>query len=394
MSAVASLMGRASVAGDRSGLGIAVILLLLALLVGAALVSLISGPTGVGLQDLVAYLGGEGESLADQDRIILEAVRLPRTALGLLVGAGLGISGAMMQGLFRNPLADPGIVGVTSGAAFAAVCAIVLGGTVLAPLQALFGNQFLPLMAFAGGLANTFLLYAIATRNGQTSTTALILSGIAIGAMSAAATGLLIFVADDRALRDITFWSLGSLGGATYAKVLSILPFILLVMAALPFVARGLDALVLGDAAAFHMGVPVQRLKRLSILAVAAACGATVAVAGSISFVGIVVPHLLRLAIGPSHRFLLPASALGGASLLLLADSIARTVAAPAELPIGIITAILGAPVFLMLLLGRNGRTAMEGLWSSSRRMSASSAMAAPWSPLSIWRSGPASSRW
>lgn len=362
MSAMASLMGRASVTGDRSGLGIAVILLLLVLLVGAALISLISGPTGVGLQDLVTYLGGEADSLADQDRIILEAVRLPRTALGLLVGAGLGISGAMMQGLFRNPLADPGIVGVTSGAAFAAVCAIVLGGTVLAPLQALFGNQFLPLMAFSGGLANTFLLYAIATRNGQTSTTALILSGIAIGAMSAAATGLLIFVADDRALRDITFWSLGSLGGATYAKVLSILPFILLVIAALPFVARGLDALVLGDAAAFHMGVPVQRLKRLSILAVAAACGATVAVAGSISFVGIVVPHLLRLAIGPSHRFLLPASALGGASLLLLADSLARTVAAPAELPIGIITAILGAPVFLMLLLGRNGRAAMEGL--------------------------------
>lgn len=362
MSTVASFMGRASVTGDRSGLGIAVILLLLALLVGAALLSLVSGPTGVGLDDLGIYLGGGADRLADQDRIILEAVRLPRTALGLLVGAGLGISGAMMQGLFRNPLADPGIVGVTSGAAFAAVCAIVLGGTLLAPLQGFFGNQFLPLMAFAGGLANTFLLYAIATRNGQTSTTALILSGIAIGAMSAAATGLLIFVADDRALRDITFWSLGSLGGATCAKVLSILPFILLVVAALPFAARGLDALVLGDAAAFHMGVPVQRLKRLSILAVAAACGATVAVAGSISFVGIVVPHLLRLAIGPSHRFLLPASALGGASLLLIADSIARTVAAPAELPIGIITAILGAPVFLMLLLGRNGRAAMEGL--------------------------------
>lgn len=362
MSAVLTVMERPAASGDRSRLGMLVILLLTAALAVAVLVSLVSGPTGVGLADLIAYLSGRGESLADQDRIILEAVRLPRTALGLLVGAGLGVSGAMMQGLFRNPLADPGIVGVTSGAAFAAVCAIVLGGSVLAPLQAVFGHQFLPLMAFVGGLTNTFLLYAIATRNGQTSTTALILSGIAIGAMSAAATGLLIFIADDRALRDITFWSLGSLGGASYTKVISILPFILAVLVALPFVARGLDALVLGDAAAFHMGVPVQRLKRLSILTVAAACGATVAVAGSISFVGIVVPHLLRLAIGPSHRFLLPASALGGAGLLLLADSIARTVAAPAELPIGIITAILGAPVFLMLLLGRNGRSAMEGL--------------------------------
>ncbi|MFY8098644.1 MAG: FecCD family ABC transporter permease, partial [Allorhizobium sp.] len=289
-------------------------------------------------------------------------VDLPRTGMGLLIGAALGVSGAMMQGLFRNPLADPGIVGVTSGAALAAVIAIVLGPTLLFPLQSLFGEQFLPLMAFLGGLANTFLLYVIATRNGQTSTTALILSGIAIAAMTGAATGLLIFIADDRALRDITFWSLGSLSGATTAKIMAILPFVLFVLAIIPFVARGLDALILGDAAAFHMGVPVQRLKRLTILAVAAACGATVAAAGSIGFIGIVVPHLLRLAIGPSHRFLLPASALGGAALLLLADTVARTIAAPAELPIGIITAILGAPVFLMLLLGRQGRQAMEGL--------------------------------
>jgi iron complex transport system permease protein len=168
-------------------------------------------------------------------------------------------------------------------------------------------------------------------------------------------TGLMIFVADDRALRDITFWSLGSLGGATPAKVLATLPFIIVVLAIIPFVARGLDALILGDAAAFHMGIPVQRLKRIVILAVAAACGASVAAAGSIGFVGIVVPHLLRLAIGPSHRFLLPASALGGAALLLLADSFARTVAAPAELPIGVVTALIGAPVFLFLLLGRGG---------------------------------------
>lgn len=353
---------RPTVPGDRSGSGVIVVALLLILLAAGAFASLVTGPTGVGLPDLIAYFSGQSAEMSQQDLAIMEAVRLPRTALGILVGAGLGVSGAMMQGLFRNPLADPGIVGVTSGAAFAAVCAIVLGGTVLAPVQALLGNQFLPIMAFAGGLANTFLLYAIATRNGQTSTTALILSGIAIGAMSAAATGLLIFIADDRALRDITFWSLGSLGGATYAKILATLPFILFVLVIIPFVARGLDALVLGDAAAFHMGVPVQRLKRWSIVAVAAACGATVAVAGSISFVGIVVPHLLRLAIGPSHRFLLPASAIGGAALLLFADSIARTVAAPAELPIGIITAILGAPVFLFLLLGRSGRAAMDGL--------------------------------
>lgn len=362
MNAIALMLRGSSEDGDRTGRGVSTLVLLAVLLAVASLVSLHSGATSVGLTDLLRYLFGDAAALPDQDRMILEAVRLPRTALGIMVGAGLGVSGAMMQGLFRNPLADPGIVGVTSGAAFAAVTAIVLGGTVLAPLQAFLGLHFLPLMAFFGGLVNTLLLYAIATRNGQTSTTALILSGIAIGAMSAAATGLLIFMADDRQLRDITFWSLGSLSGASYAKVMATLPFILAILAVIPFVARGLDALVLGDAAAYHMGIPVQRLKKLSILAVAAACGATVAVAGSISFVGIVVPHLLRLAIGPSHRFLLPASALGGAALLLFADSVARVVVAPAELPIGIITAILGAPVFLMLLLGKSGRAAMENL--------------------------------
>lgn len=355
MKSVAVMPAAAPVEGKRSRLGGMALVVLIVLLLLACLVSLASGPTGVGPAELWAYFTGNAAEMEARDRVILEAVRLPRTALGLLIGAGLGVSGAMMQGLFRNPLADPGIVGVTSGAALFAVAALALGGGMLAPFAAFFGGQFLPVMAFFGGLINTILLYVIATRNGMTSTTTLVLAGIAVGALSGALTGLMIFVADDRALRDITFWSLGSLGGATPAKVLTTLPFIVLVLAIIPFVAKGLDALILGDAAAFHMGVPVQRLKRLVILAVAAACGAAVAAAGSIGFVGIVVPHLLRLAIGPSHRFLLPASALGGGALLLLADSFARTVAAPAELPIGIVTALIGAPVFLFLLFGKGG---------------------------------------
>jgi iron complex transport system permease protein len=341
--------------GDRSLQGMFVLCALVVLLLASTLVSLSSGPTGVGLAELWAYASGTSQNLSAQDLVVLEAVRLPRTGLGILVGAGLAVSGAMMQGLFRNPLADPGIVGVTSGAALAAVVAIVLGPTLLAPLTMIFGNQFLPLMAFCGALINTWVLYLIATQDGRTSTTALILSGIAIGALSAAVMGLMIFLADDRQLRDITFWSLGSLGGATYGRVLSILPFVAGVLLVIPFVARGLDALVLGDAAAFHMGVPVQRLKKIVIIAVAAACGSTVAVAGSIGFVGIIVPHLLRLVMGPSHRFLLAGSALGGGALLLIADSVARTIAAPAELPIGVITALFGAPVFLLLLLGKGG---------------------------------------
>ncbi|CDZ69325.1 FecCD family ABC transporter permease [Neorhizobium galegae] len=346
--------------GDRTRHGVVVLLLLTVMLFVACLLSLGIGPTGVGLRDLWTYATGNSASLSTQDRVILEAVRLPRTALGLLVGAGLAVSGAMMQGLFRNPLADPGIVGVTSGAGLAAVAAIVLGNGILAPVAMVLGNQFLPLMAFFGGLFNTWALYVIATRDGRTSTTTLILSGIAIGALSAALMGLMIVMADDRQLRDITFWNLGSLGGATFGRVLSILPFVGAVMVIMPFVARGLDALVLGDAAAFHMGIPVQRLKKIVIVAVAAACGSTVAVAGSIGFVGIVVPHLLRLVMGPSHRFLLPGSALGGGALLLVADSVARTVAAPAELPIGVITALFGAPVFLFLLLGKNGITTRD----------------------------------
>ncbi|TWF54949.1 iron complex transport system permease protein [Neorhizobium alkalisoli] len=343
--------------GDRTGRGIVVIAVLVVMLVAACLLSLGLGPTGVGLADLWAYMTGRGDALSVQERVILEAVRLPRTALGLVVGAGLAVSGAMMQGLFRNPLADPGIVGVTTGASLFAIMAIVLGNGILAPVSFWLGPEFLPLMAFCGGLINTWILYAISTRQGQTSTTTLILSGIAISALSMALIGLLVTMADDRQLRDITFWQLGSLGGATMPRVWSVLPFTLSVIVIMPFVARGLDALMLGDAAAYHMGVPVQKLKRVIIVAVAAACGATVAVTGSIGFVGIIVPHLLRIAMGPSHRFLLPGSALGGGVLLLVADSVARTIAAPAELPIGVVTALFGAPVFLFLLIGRNSGT-------------------------------------
>lgn len=341
------------VAGDRSRKGAITLVALWVFLVFACFVSLASGPTGVGLHELVLYFTGHAQTMEPRDRVILEAVRLPRAGLGLMIGASLAVSGAMMQGLFRNPLADPGLVGITSGAALFAVAALALGGSLLAPLSVVFGAHFLPLMAFMGGLLNTMLLYMIATRNGTTSTSVLILAGIALAALSAALMGLMIFMADDRALRDITFWSLGSLGGATPLKIWTTLPFFLVIIVSMPFVSRGLDALILGDAAAFHMGIPVQRLKRLVIVAVAAACGASVAAAGSIGFVGIVVPHLLRLVIGSSHRFLLPASAIGGAGLLLLADSFARTVAAPAELPIGVVTALIGAPVFLFLLLGR-----------------------------------------
>lgn len=260
-----------------------------------------------------------------------------------------------MQGLFRNPLADPGLIGVSAGSSLSAVAVIVLGTTVLAPLSSALGALALPLAAFCGGLVTTLLLYQIATRQGRTSVATMLLAGIALAALAMALTGILIFMADDRQLRDLTFWQLGSLAGATWQKIGSVGPVIVLALAAMPFLARGLNALALGEATAGHLGIPVQRLKYTAIVGVSAAVGASVAVSGGIGFVGIVVPHLLRLLIGPDNRYLLPASALLGASLLLMADAVARTIVAPAELPIGIVTAIAGAPFFLWILLRKRG---------------------------------------
>ncbi|MEO3999969.1 iron ABC transporter permease [Mesorhizobium sp. CAU 1732] len=345
------------VAGDRSARARATIVILAVVLVVVALFSLTAGASDASAVDVVlGWLGGaEDGALSARDRIIVYDIRLPRMILGVLIGAALAVSGAVMQGLFRNPLADPGLVGVSAGAGLGAISIIVLGGGILGPVIALFGIYALPLAAFAGGLATTLLLYHVATRRGQTSIATMLLAGIALGAMAGAFSGVLIYLADDRQLRDLTFWGLGSLAGATWTKILSAGPIIALALLAAPFMARSLNAMALGEATAHHLGIPVQRFKNIAIVVVAAATGASVAVSGGIGFVGIVVPHLLRLLIGPDHRYLLPASALLGASLLLLADAVSRTIVAPAELPIGIVTAAVGAPFFLWILLRKRG---------------------------------------
>jgi iron complex transport system permease protein len=326
-------------------------LALLLLAVSAA--SLGSGAAGLTLADLAGAFREGG--LDPRSAVILWDIRLPRLAMGVLVGGALALSGALLQGLFRNPLADPGIVGVGAGASLGAVVAIVLGGLLPPGLAALAGLHLVPLAAFLGGLGVTLLLYRLATNAGQTSVAVLLLAGIALAAFAGAATGILIYLADDRQLRDVTFWSMGSLAGASWGRIASALPLILPALLAAPFLARGLNALALGEAQALHLGIRVQLLKRLAIFVTAAATGAAVAISGGIGFIGIVVPHLLRLAGGPDHRALLPQSLLLGATLLIGADMIARTIVAPAELPIGIVTACLGAPVFLWILLGRRG---------------------------------------
>lgn len=349
----------ASVEGDRSARAKATIGVLALTLVVVSLFSLTSGASDASAWDVVFGWMVAGEAadaaLSARDRIIVYDIRLPRVVLGILIGAALAVSGAVMQGLFRNPLADPGLVGVSSGAGLGAITVIVLGSTVLGPVVALFGIYALPLAAFAGGLATTLILYRVATRRGQTSIATMLLAGIALGAMAGAFSGVLVYLADDRQLRDLTFWGLGSLAGATWTKITAAGPIILLALIAAPFMARSLNAMALGEATAHHLGIPVQRFKNVAIVAVAAATGASVAVSGGIGFVGIVVPHLLRLLIGPDHRYLLPASALLGASLLLLADAVSRTIVAPAELPIGIVTAAVGAPFFLWILLRKRG---------------------------------------
>ncbi len=345
--------------GDRSVRARAIIVLLAAVLLVTALFSLTAGasdasPVGVARDWLFGPVTGT-DVLSARDRIIVNDIRLPRVLMGALIGAALAVSGAVMQGLFRNPLADPGLIGISAGSSLGAVGVIVLGATVLHPFTSIFGLMALPFAAFAGGLITTLILYRIATRQGQTSVATMLLAGIALAALAMALTGVLIYMADDRQLRDLTFWQLGSLAGATWQKIGVVGPIIAVALAATPFLARGLNALALGEATAHHLGVPVQRLKYTAIVAVAAAVGASVAVSGGIGFVGIVVPHLLRLLIGPDNRYLLPASALLGAVLLLLADAVARTIVVPAELPIGIVTACVGGPFFLWILLRKRG---------------------------------------
>ena len=344
--------------GDRSHLAQLCVAGLGFLLVVVATLSLTVGASDLDLpliwQMAMSALGGKGD-ISLQHSVIFWDIRLPRMVLAILVGAALASAGATMQGLFRNPLADPGIVGISSGSVLFAIMAIVLGSTVLAPLQSVLGIYMLPLFAFVGGVGNTFLLYAIATRRGQTSVATMLLAGIAINALNGAFVGYLTFLSDDQQLRDLTFWSMGSLSGATWAKIQAILPFLVLSLAVTTFFANGLNALVMGDHQARHMGIHVQSLKRLSICAIGLSVGASVAVTGGIGFVGLVVPHLLRLFIGPDHRYLLPASALLGAVMMLLGDMVARTAVAPASLPIGIVMSAIGGPFFLWLLLRSRG---------------------------------------
>ncbi|RMD63103.1 MAG: iron ABC transporter permease [Alphaproteobacteria bacterium] len=288
-----------------------------------------------------------------REEAVLLAIRLPRACLGMLAGAALAVSGASLQGLFRNPLADPALIGVSTGAALTAVGVIVLGAGLATSISSTIAPFLLPIAAFTGGLLTTLLVYRIANRDGRTDVATMLLAGVALNAIASAGIGLLVFISTDQQLRDLNFWLLGSLGGITWATMLPAIPFIASAIVALPLFARHLNALLLGEKEALHLGFHVERTKRFIVILAALATGASVALTGVIGFVGLVVPHLVRLTIGPDHRILLPASILLGAGLMLVADLAARTVVLPAELPIGILTSCVGGPFFLWLLLRR-----------------------------------------
>ena len=323
-------------------------------------ISIVTGPVDISLEDIgqgiLRSLGADSSEMSGPSAIV-SVIRIPRVILGVFVGAALGISGAALQGLFRNPLVDPGLIGVSSGGALGASIWIIFGASI-SFIPEYLRVFMISVFAFFGSLVAMILVYQIGSRRGHVSVAAMLLAGIAINALAAAALGFLIFVSDDTQLRSINFWTLGSLGGAIWGKIW---PSLLIILSASILIlrdAKNLNLFALGEADAKHLGCDTVRLKRRMVVLPAMATAAAVSVSGIIGFIGLVAPHLIRLMIGADHRLVLPGSALLGIALILTADILARTAAAPAELPLGIITSLIGAPFFIWLLIRQKG-------WSS-----------------------------
>lgn len=335
------------------------------ILVLCAVFACVVGPVDIEVREVVAIflhklgLNWSEATPSPMEEAVVWNLRMPRVCLAILAGLALSQAGAALQGLFRNPLADPSLIGVSTGGALGAVFAIVLGGLFVSPTSYWY-SLFLPICAMVGSTGITFLIYHISRIGGRTHVTTMLLAGIAINALGAAVIGFIVtrFASDDQ-LRNFTFWSLGSFSGADWRTsglvALIVLPGAFLMLRE----SRALNAFLLGEAEAFQLGIDVQRTKRRIIVLSALMVGATVAACGTIGFVGLMVPHLIRLAFGPDHRFLIPAAALLGGILLLLADMAARTLVAPAELQIGILTALVGGPFFLGLLLANRNKLAL-----------------------------------
>lgn len=290
-------------------------------------------------------------SIPQSDRFVLMDLRLPRIVMGILIGSSLAVSGTCLQGMFKNPLATPDLIGITSGASLFAALTIVLGSSIKPYIPEVFHFSLLSIMAFVGALVTMVLVYRISTTNGKTNVIIMLLSGVAITALGFAVTGFLIYISKEEQLRDLTFWNLGSLGGATWTKnaILAVIIFVSYFF--LINKGKALNAMMLGERDAQHLGIPVEKIKKQIVVLTALMVGTSVAFAGTIGFVGLIVPYILRLIFKSNYHIILPMSAVLGSILLLSADTISRTIAAPSEIPIGILTAFMGAPIFIAILV-------------------------------------------
>ncbi len=306
---------------------------------------------GIGWNALLHWWQGSPSAAAVPiEQQVFATIRLPRLVMGLAAGAGLGLAGALMQGLFRNPLADPGLIGVSSGSALAAAALIVMGAVWFPELPRSLGSWPLMGAAFVGGLVTTGLIYGLSQTGGGTRIGVMLLAGVAINALAMAGLGLLSFLSTDEQLRNLQMWLMGSLGSTRWPVAISACGVVAVAAVLAQRLAQPLNAIALGEAQASLMGVGVERTKRLAVVVAALVVGCITAACGMVGFVGLVAPHWVRMLAGPDHRVVLPASALLGAAMVVFADAFARTAVAPAELPLGVLTALVGVPLFLAML--------------------------------------------
>ena len=340
----------------------AFISILIIFLIAISLISMIIGPVKISIsQAFLIVMNKTGimnnnEGFTAIQESVLWDIRMPRIILGLLVGLALGSAGAILQGLFRNPLVDPGFIGVSSGAAIGAMAAIMFSSLILSYTSDFLTPFILPVLAIIGAFITTLLIYRMSKVSGKTNIMAMLLAGIAINALAGSIIGLLVSISSDSELRSFTFWTLGGLDNGSW-KISIISAIFILTSFLIIYKIRGkLDIFMLGDAEAYHLGLNVESLKKKIIFIASIMVGISVSFCGMIGFIGLVTPHIIRLFIGPKHKYLIPGSALLGSIILVLSDLICKTVIAPAQLPIGVITSIIGAPFFIWLIFSQKRR--------------------------------------
>lgn len=336
---------------NRLSLYLVLNLVVLLILAGASLMTGVYTFDSFTFHELFKRIIGKENVISSGDYFVFFEIRLPRIVMAILIGSALAVSGTCMQGMFKNPLATPSLIGVTSGASLFAALTIVLGSHFKSVFPEVLQYFLVSIMAFAGAVLTMIFVYRMSTIRQRTNVVVMLLAGVAISALAGAITGFLTYLTKEEQLRDLTFWTLGSLGGATWLKngvlgvVIPISYFYLMTKG------KALNAMMLGEEDAAHLGISVEKIKRQIVIFTALLVGVCVSFSGVIGFVGLIVPYILRLIFQSDYQVILPLSAVLGSILLLTADTVSRTIVAPSELPIGVLTAFIGAPVFIAILL-------------------------------------------